>query len=225
MLRLLGFGVLVFVVWRLFSFLPFGGSFIGLWLAVLATSALLGWWGNRAVAVRRNRNQIRALGAVDTPANRGKLGAMLLGQGRAGRAVEHLEAAAAGEPDVAEWHYRLGQAHVRLGATSAALESLRRCVELDEEHAYGQAQLAFADALRRDGAAEEALTALDRFDRNHGESPESLFRRGQVLRALGRKDEARAAFDRVGEAASRATQYQKGEARGWALRATLARLL
>ena len=44
------------------------------------------------------------------------------------------------------------------------------------------------------------------------------------LKGLGRKDEARASFARVGELASEATSFQRKEARVWVLRSLAARL-
>ena len=49
------------------------------------------------------------------------------------------------------------------------------------------------------------------------------YRRGVVLQELGRKDEARAAFDQVAELARTAAQYQRKNSAGWVWRARLAR--
>ena len=75
------------------------------------------------------------------------------------------------------------------------------------------------------GETERSLELLDIHDRNHGESPESAFRRGKSLRSAGRRDEAMEAFGRVGDLARNAARYQRGEAQSWALRAFFARLL
>src|SRR6185503_14959068 len=101
---------------------------------------------------------------------------------------------------------------------------LERCVALDEEHAYGAAQMRRAECLLRLARAQDSLDVLALFERNHGPSPESAFRRGLALRALGRKKEARAAFVEVGDLARRATRYQRKTAGWWALRAGFARL-
>ncbi len=225
MLRVIGFAVLVFVVYQLLRFVPVIGrsGFLLLWISVILVSVGVARVGSIALDARRMRGHVRALGAVDSPHNRGKLGSLLLGHGRARQALPHLEAAAQGEPDYAEWSYRHGLALLELGRTEEAIAALRRVVAQDEEYAYGAAQLRLARALRRTGAHEQALAALETFERNHGPSPESAFRRGQVLRALGRRDEARQSLARVGELASQAARYQRTEASGWALRAALLR--
>jgi len=228
MLRLLIFFVAAIFLSQILGHLPLiGGLFartgiLGLWI----TALLLAWgvskWGERAVRVSASRNELRRLLAVDTPHNHGKAGSLLYAQGRRRAALSHLEAAAAGEPEVADWHYRLGRCRADLGELDEGITSLQRAVELDPEHAYGAAQLRLAEALSRRGDEEEALAALATFDRNHGSSPESCYRRGKALSALGRSEEARAAYDEVGRLADDATRYQAREARMWAFKARLA---
>jgi len=226
MMRLLGFGVLVVVVFTVLRQIPLLGSssFIALWLSVIAVSAITARYGRRALRIARLRGEVHRLSQVDNPHTRGKLGTLLLSEGRRRSAIPHLEAAAEGEAGVCEWHYRLGSARLDLGRLEAAEQALRTAVELDEEYAYGAAQLRLAEVLRRRGAQEEALGALATFDRNHGPSPESAYRRGQILKALGQKQEARDAFREVGQLTSTAARYQKSQASMWALRAAVARL-
>src|SRR2546422_164110 len=83
-----------------------------------------------------------------------------------------------------------------------------------------------SDAIdrRRLKNREEALAALDRFQRNHGDNPECSYRRGRVLKALGRKKEAAESFARVGQLARQSARFQQSNARSWAWRALLARL-
>jgi len=98
-------------------------------------------------------------------------------------------------------------------------------VALEEEHAYGAVQLRLGEALTRAGQAEAALAAFERFERNHGPSPESAYRSGLALRRLGRTAEAHASFARVSDLAAKAATYQRGANRGWVLRAFLARFV
>lgn len=216
---------------RLLSVLPFVGGlfratgFLGIWIAALLLSWALTRWGQRAVRVRRHRAELRRLTAVDSPHNHGKAGALLLAQGRLRRAVEHLGRAVEGEPEVAEWHYRFGCALFALGRREEALRELEATVSIDEEHAYGAAQLRLAEARLAGGDATGALEALAVFERNHGPTPESAYRRGRSLRAAGRGEEARAAFAEVDELARNAARYQRGEAELWRWRARLRRLV
>jgi tetratricopeptide (TPR) repeat protein len=228
MARLAGFFLSVFVLVALLRALPglggwFGG-FWSFWLVAIALGYALTHAGVRLNARRRLAAQMRALRVVDSAHNQGKLGALLLAHGSAGRALPHLERAAAGEPDVPEWSYRLGQALAARGRGREAVAAFERAVALDEEHAYGGVQLALAAARQAAGDGAGALAALAVFERNHGPSPESAYRRGRALRVAGRRDEARAAFGEVGELARRAVGFQRSRNRPWVLRAWLARL-
>ncbi|MEM7306192.1 MAG: tetratricopeptide repeat protein [Planctomycetota bacterium] len=231
MLRLIGFFVLALILSRVLGFLPIVGplfartGIFGIWI----TALLLAWWlsayGERMVQRRRDRAELRRLEAVDSPHNHGKAGSLLLAQGRAQRALPHLRQAFAGDPESAEWAYRLGDASLRAGRLDDAREALEHCVGLDEEHAYGAAQMRLAETLLAQGEEERSLEALKVVERNHGPSPESAYRRGLALKAQGRKDEAKAAFGEVSSLASQAVKYQKRAATSWVLRAWFAGLV
>jgi len=205
-LRLAGYVLAVFALIWVLRFVPglgwlFSIPFLNFFLAAAILSAGIGWWTSRAVERRRARRVEREFGAVDTPHNQGKLGAHLLAAGRARQAVPHLARAAAGEPDRAEWHYRLGAARLAVGEANAAVLDLERAVETDPEHAFGAPWLRLSEARLASGDAQAALQAAEQFERHYGPTAESAFRRGQGLRALGRRDEARAAFGSVSELA------------------------
>jgi tetratricopeptide (TPR) repeat protein len=227
MARLIGFFVLVVVISSLLGHVPWIGPLfrstgcIGIWLTAMALSWALTWAGHRAYLMKKDSAEIQRLEAVDSPYNPGKIGALLLAQGRTRKALPYLERAAAGEPDVAEWHYRLGTALLALGRGADAALALERAVAIDEEHAYGAAQMRLAEAQAAVGRHDEALRALEVVERNHGPSPESAFRVGAVHRARGDKEAARASFRRVDEIAARAVGYQKRDATRWSLRAKL----
>lgn len=231
MLRLLGFFGLTAVAFVLLTKLPVVGGLargvplLGFFAAAAIVSAVLTRAGQRALARSRERALMRQLGAVETPYNKGKLGTLLLKQRSWRRAAPLLAEASAGEPRSAEWAFNLGRAELGAGRPAAAVAALERAVELDEEHAYGAALMRLAEARLASGDAAGSLAALDRLERNHGESPEGAFRRGRALQALGRGADARRAFGRVAELAREAVGYQRREAAGWALRAAAARYL
>jgi len=227
--RFLGFFLLTFAaLWVLRQVPGLGRLFdvplLGFYLAAVIVSVVLARVGTRAVDRRRLGGEVRRLGAVDTPHNRGKLGSLHLAAGRARKAVPHLEVAVLGEPDEVEWRFRLGQAYLASGRPQEAAEALARAVELDEEHAYGGVLLSLARARQVAGDPRGALEALERFERNNGPSAESAYRRGQALRWAGEKERARGALGEVGALAAQAPRYQRAEARGWALRALWSRL-
>jgi tetratricopeptide (TPR) repeat protein len=231
MLRLLGYLGLTVVVYVVLVNIPFVGGavgtvpLLGFFLAAMLVSAGLARFGEAALHRRRQHALMRELGAVDTPYNKGKLGLLLLQQRRFRAAARLLAEAAEAEPDSAEWQYRYGCALLGARRAEEAIGPLERAVAIDEEHAYGAAMMRLAEARLAAGRTEESLEALDGLDRNHGESPEGAYRRGLALRKLGRKDEARAAFSRVGHLAGDALGYQKRSSTVWSLRALVARLL
>lgn len=229
-MRFLGYFFLVFATLWILRQIPVLGSIfdvplLGFFLSAMVVSLVFARVGSLAVDRRKLGSETRRLGAVDTPHNRGKLGSLLLSSHQARKAIPHLEAAVEGEPEVAEWSFRLGQAYLEIGDAEAAVAALERAVSLDEEHAYGGVLLYLARAGRVAGNHQASLEALERFERNNGPSAESAFRRAQALKALGRRDEAGASFSEVGRLASQAPKYQRAEARGWAARAALARFL
>lgn len=230
MLRLLGYIGAVFVTMLLLRALPVvGGLFrvplFGFFLAAAVVGFVAERVGRAMIQRRRSQRARRELGAVDTPHNRGKLGSLLLSEGRPSQAIGPLRAAVAGEPDTAEWHYRLGCALLATRKPREAAEALERSVALDPEHAYGSALLRLAEARQAEGEPARSLEAIERFEATHGPTPESAYRRGLAHKALGQKDSARDSFDQVARAARHVARYQRGEARSWVVRATLARML
>lgn len=226
--RFLLFFALAVVLSRVLAKVPIiGGLFahtgiFGIWIVAILLSFGMTWWGQRAVRVGRTRSELRRLMQVETPHNKGKAACLLYAQGSVRKSVPLFEEAVAGEPDVADWHYRLGKALLDLRRYDEAIVAFERAVEIDPEHAYGAAQLRLAEVRATEGEDERALEALVVFERNHGPSPESCYRRGRSLARLGRKDEARAAYQEVAALASRATKYQRNEALGWAAKAKMA---
>ncbi len=228
MLRVVSFFLVVIVLSSVVRHLPIIGPifqslhFIGFWLMAI----VLGWgltkFGERALVRRRGASEVRRLGSVATPHNRGKLGSLLLGQGRIRQALPHLAAAAAGEPEVAEWAYRSGCAHLQLGQLDEAETALRRATELDEEYAYGKALLRLAETFSKQRNHAGVLVCLARQERNHGPTPENAYRRGVAQKRLGQRDLARASFDEVQRLSAEAAQFKRREAGMWAVRARFA---
>jgi len=228
-LRLVGFFVACVVVLHLLSYVPFVGglfhSLIGFWVAAIVVAGAASWLAEHGLQSRKLRHSIVALGHVETPHNQGKLGSLLASHGRFARALPHLERAAAGEPEVAEWHHRRGMALLALRRTGEALDALRRAAALDAEHAYGATQLGLARAHATLGDGEASLAALDIFERNHGPSPESAYWRALAHKRAGRRDEAARSLREVSRLAAEAARFQRKRQRIWVLRSWLARLV
>lgn len=230
MLRLVGYFALVFVALYVLRHVPVVGELfriplLGFIVAAALVSAGISWYGVRALDARSARAMVSRLGAVDTPHNQGKLGAFVLSQGRARKAIPHLERAVAGEAGSAEWNYRLGCAYLASRRPAEAARVLEDCTRIDPDHAFGAAQVRLSEAHLRAGAADRALAAIQRFEDERGANPESAYHRGQALARLGRKPEARAAFTEVGHLAAHSARFQRAQQRSYTLRAGLRRLL
>jgi tetratricopeptide (TPR) repeat protein len=228
--RLIGFFVLVWLLASLLGHLPVVGPFfertscLGFWVSALLLSWGLGRLSQRAIAVRRDASEVKRQLAVDSPQGHGKVGAMFLAQGRAAKALPHLVQAAAGEPEMPEWHYRHGMALLQLGRLEEAHGPLKACLTIDPEHGYGGAQMGMAQVLGQAKQYPAALKALATYERNHGPIPESAFRRGMAHKNLGQKSEAQAAFEEVPKLAQETARYQKKTSNLWVLKAKLASL-
>lgn len=233
MLRLVFFFIGVMVLLSVLSTLlhgvPIIGAllgipFLGFWIVAILVSAGLSKLGANAVDRRKRSNLVGQLGAVDTPHNLGKLGSLFEGQGRHRQALAYLDRATEGEPEVAEWHYRRGLALGGLGRRQEAIDALQRSLELDAKHAYGGVLMRMAELQAKEGLHDRALESLERFERSHGALPESAYRRGVSLKALGLRERSRAALDEVSELVSQGARYQKKAGSAWAVRAFWARM-
>ena len=230
MLRLVGYFVLVFGVLYVLRHVPVVGEvfqipILGFIVAAALVSAGVSRYAVFAVDGRRERAMKSSLGAVDTPHNQGKLGSFVLAQGHPRKAVPHLERAVAGEPESAEWNYRLGCAYLGARRPADAARVLAAATRIDADHAFGATQMRLAEALLRAGEHEQALAAVLQFEHDRGPNPESAYRRGLALASLGRRTEARAAYAEVGPLAARSASFQRTRQRSYLLRAWLRRVL
>ncbi len=230
MLRMIGFFAGTLLLLHLLRGVPVVGAvfqipLIGFFLAAAVLSVGLSKGSAYLLQRRRFHATVRNLEAVESPHNQGKLGTLLLSQGRAREALGYLERATAGDPDSLEWRFALGAARLGARDPEGAVAVLDAVAAEDEEYRYGAVQLRLAEARLGAGDAAGSLEALERFERNHGPSPESAYRRGLAHRAAGDPEAARAALDEVGRLASRAASFQRAEARRWSWRAAWARLL
>ena len=108
MLRLVGFFVLAALLAAVLGQVPLIGplfrhtGLIGILISAALLSVLFTRVGERMLVARKLRSEIRALGEVGNARSHGKMGALYLARGRPRAALEHLEEAARGEPEVAE---------------------------------------------------------------------------------------------------------------------------
>jgi tetratricopeptide (TPR) repeat protein len=227
--RFLAYFFLVFVTLSIFRQMPvLGGIFrvplLGFFLAAIVVSTVFARVGEYLTKRARLQKDIRELGQVDTPRRRGKLGRLLLNNGQAAKAIEPLREALAADPENVDWHYRLGSALLKTGEPLDALHSLERALELNEGFAYGGVLLELSNAALAVGDGERALQCLERHTELQGDTPEGAYRTGLALKALGRKEEANAAFRATTSLIKETPKYQKADAYSWALRAFWARI-
>jgi tetratricopeptide (TPR) repeat protein len=229
MLRLIGFFLLVFAAMFVLRELPVvGGIFriplLGFYITAILVSVVGARLAARAADRSKQRRLARQLGDVDTPYNRGKLGLLLLQQGRAAKAVPHLAAALEADPVSEEFQYRLGLALLQSGESERSAEQLEALVARNEDYAYGAALLALSNARFEAGSARGALDAIEQHDRSFGPTPESCYHRGRALRAIGDRGGAARAFESIGSLASKLPAYQRRAATKWWFKAQLAKL-
>ncbi len=136
-------------------------------------------------------------------------GTALLQLGRAGEAVEWLEAALRASPDAAATRMCLGLALSQQGRPGAAEPHLRAAVKLDPHNAEAWANLGLF--LVRSGQAEAGIDALGQGTRLRPQVASGWTHLGEALLTLGRPGEALAAHDRAlalapGDAAAHAAR-------------------
>ena len=100
------------------------------------------------------------------------------------------------EPDSIDVQYRLAEEYIERGDFSAAIERLRRVIELDPENSSGKADLSYyylALSLASQGNEELALLELDSLESSFPGSDyiaDSAFLRGQIHYHSGNRDQA-----------------------------------
>lgn len=100
------------------------------------------------------------------------------------------------EPDSIDVQYRLAEEYIERGDFSAAIERLRRVIELDPENSSGKADLSYyylALSLASQGNEEMALLELDSLESSFPGSDyiaDSTFLRGQIYYHSGDRDQA-----------------------------------
>ncbi|QDV07937.1 hypothetical protein Poly30_34730 [Planctomycetes bacterium Poly30] len=231
MLRLLAFFVAVIFFTRFLATLPIIGAifripFLGFWFTAILLSAIFAKLGSDAVDYRARRNLEKSLGAVDTPHHKGKLGALLLAQGRARRAIPLFEEAAVGDPTSLEWRHKLGMARLQAkDDPAAALAAFDSVLEEDVDYGFGSAMLLSAEAAKEAGFPDHALDRVQRFEREHGPTPLSALLRAELLKAAGDRAGANAALDEIPRLAKHAPKNAQSQSWSLRIRALMLRLL
>jgi tetratricopeptide (TPR) repeat protein len=133
-----------------------------------------------------------------------------------------LEPAAETMAHSAEYWDDLGTALLYTCSRAEGESMIRRALDINPRVKYGQPYLRLA-AVNRD-QPEKALKLLDELQAIHSSSCEAYYRMGLIYRDLGRKAEARRAFDEASAIYRTLPRYKRREERPWAIRSRLARL-
>ena len=123
------------------------------------------------------------------------LGRYAFADGRWREASGHFERACAGNPRLPEEFASLGEAHVRLGESDAAIESYLRALEVTAGHT--RAMHGLLDVLRKEKRLNEAYAALQRYLARRPDDPVALVEAGLIHARAGRLEEAVALFARA----------------------------
>jgi Flp pilus assembly protein TadD len=128
---------------------------------------------------------------------RSNLGVLLLGKGDLEAARFELEACVDLDPEDGDSHYNLGLVHEAAGRDGDAVTEFTRAAELSPEDPLPP--MALAEAERRKGKLDAALSWYAKAAERAPEEPTVALGRAQVLLALKRGDEAKAALVSVGK--------------------------
>lgn len=195
-------------------------------LAVVVLGVAARPWLPDPIQWLRHARRTRALEAQVrvNPANavaRRELAAIWIDKRRPARALPHLAAARAREPDDVELQLLEGQAQALAGRHAEAAASFAAIGERSPKFRYGAPWMARADALAAVGQWAEADAALARFQAVNSSSVE-----GHVKRARARARQGDAAGARRERAAGRALygelpRFQRRHQRWWYARALI----
>ncbi|OUM93838.1 MAG: hypothetical protein A9Z00_02670 [Thermobacillus sp. ZCTH02-B1] len=174
----------------------------------------------RARRIGQLRQQL-ALNPNDMSA-RMELAHLLLERKSYHEARKLLEPAAETMAHSAEYWDNLGTALLHTGSRAEGESMIRRALSINPRVKYGQPYLRLAAANR--DQPEKALKLLEELRAIHTSSCEAYYRMGRIYQALGRREEARRAFDEAAEIYRTLPRYKRREERPWAIRSRLARL-
>ena len=131
------------------------------------------------------------------------------------RAAERFRKAMEIDPEEPDPRFQLGLLARKQGNLDEAEQLLRATASLDDKHASSEVWRELGVLFQLQSRLDESFTALDRYVERRPYDPEGLFHFGQVLKALGRPDEAREALQRAIEAADSMPRYRRRETRRW----------
>lgn len=143
---------------------------------------------------------------------------------RYAQGIPYLEEALARMPEHAEGLYYLGLSYLYTGREAEGLTKVEAALALNPRVRYGEPYAKVAEYFAHKNAYERALKFLERCDEAGLVNTQLAYRKGQLLKKLGRRTEAKASFEQAVQYYATSPKYIKKEERRWALRARWAKL-
>lgn len=162
-----------------------------------------------------------ALNPNDTSAKM-ELARLLIERRAYGEARRILETASSAMEHSAEYWDDLGTALLHTGNPEEGERAIRKALDINPRVKYGQPYLRLAAASRNE--PEKALALLDELRSIHSSSCEAYYRMGRIYKDLGRREDARRAFEEAVGIYRTLPRYKRREERPWALRSMTAKL-
>ncbi|MEM7249552.1 MAG: tetratricopeptide repeat protein [Acidobacteriota bacterium] len=155
---------------------------------------------------------------LDTAAAWSDYAHLLWGRGKHRDAIEAAEKALAKDDDELQARHALGRSLLATGRPEEAREALERVVAVDEQHDYGEALMALAQAHEAQGDTERAESCLARAAVGSSR-PDVLFELARLRKLLGRVDEARECWQRIVDEAHLTPDFARARSAPWVRRA------
>ncbi|MGZ7440538.1 tetratricopeptide repeat protein [Paenibacillus sp. TH7-28] len=174
----------------------------------------------RSRSISRLRQQL-VLSPFDVSSKR-ELARLLLERKRYREAWDLLEDVKPSSETSAEFWSDLGAALLGLGRLEEGEEQMLRALSLNDRVKYGQPYLLLASAFR-DKDPQKALDYAAKFREIQSSSSEAYYLLAGLYQSLGRKEEARQAFNESIAVYRSLPKYKKRQERKWALRSLIKR--
>ncbi|MCE3200666.1 tetratricopeptide repeat protein [Paenibacillus sonchi] len=123
----------------------------------------------------------------------------------------------------AEYWVELGYANLKLGHLPEGEAQMLQGLEINRKAQYGQPYLRLAEVFRNNDH-NKALQYVTQFQEIQSSSSEAYYLAGSMYKALGRKEDAKRAFNESTAVYRSLPKYKKRQERGWALRSYFAKM-
>lgn len=120
----------------------------------------------------------------------------------------------------AEYWSDLGTCELALGRTEEGERAMAQAMAISPRVKYGQPYLRLAESFAKE-KPEKAIGYLERFKTVNSSSCEAYYRLGVIYGALGRAEDAAAAFRECGQLYRTLPRYMKRHERKWAIRSLM----